>query len=61
MWDNRCVLHRGRPWDESAYRRVMHRTTVAGQDPVVPEIPGAAVTPARDLDLAWGRAQLEAV
>jgi hypothetical protein len=39
----------------------MHRTTVAGQDPVVPEIPGAAVTPARDLDVAWGRAQLEAV
>lgn len=61
MWDNRCVLHRGRPWDESAYRRVMHRTTVAGQDPVVPEIPGAAVAPARDLDVAWGRAQLEAV
>src|SRR6188474_528149 len=23
MWDNRCVLHRGRPWDESAHRRVM--------------------------------------
>ena len=61
MWDNRCVLHRGRPWDESAYRRVMHRTTVAGQDAVVPEIPDAAVTPARDLDLAWGRAQLMAV
>jgi alpha-ketoglutarate-dependent 2,4-dichlorophenoxyacetate dioxygenase len=61
MWDNRCVLHRGRPWDESAYRRVMHRTTVAGQDPVVPEIAGAAVTPARDLDVAWGRAQLMAV
>src|SRR5262249_31091602 len=30
MWDNRCVLHRGRPWDENRYRRVMHRTTVAG-------------------------------
>ena len=30
MWDNRCMLHRGRPWDESRYRRVMHRTTVAG-------------------------------
>jgi len=61
MWDNRCVLHRGRPWDESAYRRVMHRTTVAGQDPVVPEIAGAVVTPARELDVAWGRAQLQAV
>ena len=61
MWDNRCVLHRGRPWDESAYRRVMHRTTVAGQDPVVPEVSDATVAPARDLDVAWGRAQLQAV
>lgn len=32
MWDNRCVLHRGRPWDPG-YRRVMHRTTVAGEGP----------------------------
>ena len=31
MWDNRCVLHRGRPWNESRYRRVMHRTTVAAR------------------------------
>lgn len=35
MWDNRCVLHRGQPWDESRYRRVMHRTTVAGAGPTV--------------------------
>jgi alpha-ketoglutarate-dependent 2,4-dichlorophenoxyacetate dioxygenase len=60
MWDNRCVLHRGRPWDESAHRRVMHRTTVPGQEPVVPEVPGAVVTPAREVDVAWGRAQLQA-
>ncbi|MBI1737557.1 MAG: TauD/TfdA family dioxygenase [Candidatus Rokubacteria bacterium] len=33
MWDNRCVLHRGRPWDEARHRRVMHRTTVAGAGP----------------------------
>ena len=33
MWDNRCVLHRGRAWDEQRYRRVMHRTTVAGTGP----------------------------
>jgi alpha-ketoglutarate-dependent 2,4-dichlorophenoxyacetate dioxygenase len=33
MWDNRCVLHRGRPWDSGRYRRVMHRTTVAGDGP----------------------------
>lgn len=32
MWDNRCVLHRGRPW-EPRHRRVMHRTTVAGDGP----------------------------
>ena len=33
MWDNRCCLHRGRPWDKATYRRVMHRTTVAGIGP----------------------------
>ena len=61
MWDNRCVLHRGRPWDENRYRRVMHRTTVAGDGPTVPDVPDAAVTAARETDVAWGRAQLEAV
>jgi len=60
MWDNRCVLHRGRPWDESKYRRVMHRTTVAGDGPTAPDIPEAAVTPARKTDIAWCRAQLAA-
>ena len=33
VWDNRCMLHRGRPWDAGRYRRVMHRTTVAGDGP----------------------------
>lgn len=33
MWDNRCVLHRGRPWDAARYRRVMRRTTIAGEGP----------------------------
>ena len=33
IWDNRCCLHRGRPWDKARYRRVMHRTTVAGIGP----------------------------
>jgi alpha-ketoglutarate-dependent 2,4-dichlorophenoxyacetate dioxygenase len=37
IWDNRAVLHRGRPWDTSRYRRVMHRTTVAGEGPTVPD------------------------
>ena len=36
IWDNRCVLHRGRSWDKARYRRVMHRTTVAGAGPTVP-------------------------
>jgi alpha-ketoglutarate-dependent 2,4-dichlorophenoxyacetate dioxygenase len=61
MWDNRCVLHRGRPWDESKYRRVMHRTTVAGEGPTVAEIPDVPVAPAREIDIAWGRAQLAAM
>jgi alpha-ketoglutarate-dependent 2,4-dichlorophenoxyacetate dioxygenase len=29
MWDNRCVNHRGRPWESQKYRRVMRRTTVS--------------------------------
>jgi alpha-ketoglutarate-dependent taurine dioxygenase len=58
MWDNRCTLHRGRPWDESAYRRVMHRTTVAGDGPTA-EAPDCTFTPARETDIARGRAQLE--
>jgi len=35
MWDNRCVLHRGRLWDSARYKRVMHRTTVAGGGPTI--------------------------
>ena len=30
MWDNRCVLHRGRPWPPDQPRE-MRRTTVAGE------------------------------
>ena len=33
VWDNRCILHRGRPWDARQHTRVMHRTTVAGDGP----------------------------
>lgn len=29
MWDNRCTMHRGRPYDDLNFRRVMHRTTVS--------------------------------
>jgi alpha-ketoglutarate-dependent 2,4-dichlorophenoxyacetate dioxygenase len=28
VWDNRCTMHRGRPYDP-AHRRVLHRTTVS--------------------------------
>ena len=58
MWDNRCMLHRGRPWDENRYRRVMHRTTVAGDGPTARDVPDVEVTPAREADVEWGRAQL---
>jgi len=47
MWDNRCALHRGRPWDAAAHARVMRRTTVAGEGPTA-EPPFATRTPAWD-------------
>ena len=34
MWDNRCTMHYVTPHDPSE-RRVMHRTTIAGEDRVV--------------------------
>jgi len=30
VYDNRCCLHRGRPWDRGTYKRILHRTTLAG-------------------------------
>jgi alpha-ketoglutarate-dependent 2,4-dichlorophenoxyacetate dioxygenase len=33
MWDNRCVNHRGRPWESRKYRRIMRRTTVSTGTP----------------------------
>ena len=32
LWDNRCMVHRGRPWD-TRQARIMRRTTVAGDPP----------------------------
>lgn len=32
LWDNRCMLHRGHPWD-FRQPRVMRRTTIAGDAP----------------------------
>ena len=37
IWDNRCVLHRGTPFDTAKHRRIMRRTTVAGAGPTVNE------------------------
>ncbi len=47
MWDNRCVLHRGRPWDAGRHRRVMRRTTNAGEGPTA-DPPFATRTPVWD-------------
>ena len=33
MWDNRCTMHRGRPFDDLRYARDMRRTTVADVAP----------------------------
>ena len=33
VYDNRCCLHRGRSWDRGTYKRVLHRTTLAGDGP----------------------------
>ena len=30
VYDNRCCVHRGRSWDRSVCKRVLHRTTLAG-------------------------------
>ena len=35
MWDNRSALHRGQPWENGVYQRIMHRTTLAGDGPTV--------------------------
>jgi hypothetical protein len=34
---------------------------VAGDGPTAPDVPEAVVTPARETDIAWGRAQLMAL
>ena len=37
MWDNRAVVHRGRPFARDTHPRVMIRTTIAGDGPTVRE------------------------
>ena len=36
MWDNRCTMHQVMPYDRRGQRRVMHRTALAGREPVAP-------------------------
>ncbi len=31
LWDDRCTMHRGRPYDDTRHRRDMHRTTVSDE------------------------------
>jgi alpha-ketoglutarate-dependent 2,4-dichlorophenoxyacetate dioxygenase len=35
VWDNRAALHRATPYDTGQFRRLMQRTTVAGDGPTV--------------------------
>jgi alpha-ketoglutarate-dependent 2,4-dichlorophenoxyacetate dioxygenase len=35
IWDNRAVLHRATAYDTVRYKRLMQRTTVAGDAPTV--------------------------
>ena len=35
LWDNRAVVHRGRPFARDKHARVMIRTTIAGDRPTV--------------------------
>jgi taurine dioxygenase len=36
MWDNRVTMHQVMPYDRARQRRVMHRTALAGTEPVMP-------------------------
>jgi alpha-ketoglutarate-dependent 2,4-dichlorophenoxyacetate dioxygenase len=35
IWDNRCTMHRGRPYDTAVHRRDMRRATVRDMDPAM--------------------------
>jgi alpha-ketoglutarate-dependent taurine dioxygenase len=36
LWDNRSTMHAVMPYDAATHRRVMHRTTIVGDGPVIP-------------------------
>jgi alpha-ketoglutarate-dependent 2,4-dichlorophenoxyacetate dioxygenase len=35
LWDNRCTMHRGRPYDDQAYPRDMRRVTLSDTSPTL--------------------------
>jgi alpha-ketoglutarate-dependent taurine dioxygenase len=35
LWDNRVTQHSATPFDETRYTRLMHRTTLEGEPPVM--------------------------
>jgi taurine dioxygenase/putative 2-oxoglutarate oxygenase len=37
LWDNRCVQHCATPFDDAKYQRLMHRTTLEGEPPIMAE------------------------
>ena len=39
LWDNRCTQHCATPFDDTNYRRLMHRTTLEGDRPVMADAP----------------------
>ena len=44
VWDNRCTLHRARPYDETGHRRDMRRTTVEDIAPTLEQDRGLICT-----------------
>ena len=35
LWDNRCAQHCATPFDDARYVRLMHRTTLEGEPPII--------------------------
>jgi alpha-ketoglutarate-dependent 2,4-dichlorophenoxyacetate dioxygenase len=46
VWDNRCTLHRGRPYDDANCRRDMRRTTVEDSAPTLEQLRRTEITTA---------------
>jgi alpha-ketoglutarate-dependent 2,4-dichlorophenoxyacetate dioxygenase len=44
LWDNRCTLHRGRPYDDAQHRRDLRRTTIEESVPALNQDRSLAAT-----------------